>query len=151
MFNIISSNMENIIDTGNTKEENYKMWKNAMLDEMKNKNKKWIGAFNKNELIGYFLYKINKNNIVLDEIQIIKNHQGDKCTFIKLFKYLLKDNNIKDNYIVTTYVNKNNNKSKAIVKKFGFKVLEKKENGNKYIINKFKYLKDKLSKYAINQ
>ncbi|MEE3343695.1 MAG: radical SAM protein [Bacilli bacterium] len=149
MFDIISSNMENIIDTGNTKEENYKMWKDAMLDELKEKNKKWIGAFIDNKLIGYFLYKINPNNINLDEIQIIKKHQKDKCTFPKLFTYLLKDENIKDNYTVTTYVNKNNDKSKAIVKKFGFKILEERKNGNKYI-TKFKLLKDKLSKYAIN-
>ena len=50
--------------------------------------------------------------------------------------------------MVTTYANKNNIKSKAIVNKFGFKVLEQKERGIKYI-NSFINLKEKLEKYAI--
>ncbi len=148
MFDIISINMENIIDTGNTKDENYKNWKNSMLKELDNNQKKWIGAFENNVLIGYFLYKVNNNTVNLDEIQVVKNHQGDGYTFIKLFKYILRDHTIKDTYMVTTYVNKNNIKSKAIVNKFGFKVLEQKERGTKYI-NSFINLKEKLEKYVI--
>lgn len=148
MFDTISINMENIIDTGNTKDENYKNWKNSMLKELDNNHKKWVGAFENNVLIGYFLYKVNNNTVNLDEIQVVKNHQGDGYTFIKLFKYILRDRTIKDTYMVTTYVNKNNIKSKAIVNKFGFKVLEQKERGIKYI-NSFINLKEKLEKYAI--
>ena len=150
MFEIISSNMSSMIDTGYSKEENYKNWKNAMLNELENPNKKWIGAFENNKLIGYFLYKINNDIINLDEIQIVKNHQGDKYTFIKLFKYVLREEKTNDIINVTTYVNKNNDKSNAIVNKFGFKVLEVKERGTKYIV-KFEKLKEILEKYNIKK
>lgn len=148
MFAIISFNMKSIINTGNTGDEDYKSWKSSMLKELDNNHKKWIGAFENNMLIGYFLYKINDNNVSLDEIQVVKNHQGDGYTFIKLFKYVLKDCDIKDTYMVTTYVNNNNVKSKAIVNKFGFEVLEKKERGLKYI-NSFCNLRKKLEKYVM--
>ncbi len=148
MFEIISTNMENIIDTGNSREENYKNWKKAMFKELENRNKHWIGAFKSNKLIGYFLYKINDNKCSLDEIQIIKDHQGDKYTFIKLFKYILNEKELNDETDVTTYVNKNNIKSNAIVNDFGFRVLETKERGTKYIC-KFRVLKHKLQKHVI--
>ncbi len=63
MFDIISFNMKSIIDTGNTRDEDYKNWKSSMLKEFDNNHKKWIGAFENNMLIGYFLYKINDNNV----------------------------------------------------------------------------------------
>lgn len=150
MFEIISSNMESIIDTGNSKEDNYKNWKSSMLKELENPYKRWIGAFKDNKLIGYFLYKIDENLINLDEIQIVKEHQGDKYTFIKLFKHVLREEQINDYVNVITYVNKNNDKSNAIVNKFGFKVLEEKERGIKYI-NSFKKLKEKLKQYVIGE
>lgn len=53
MFDIISVNMENIVDTGNTKDENYKNWKNSMLKELDNNHKKWVGAFENNVLIAF--------------------------------------------------------------------------------------------------
>ena len=119
-----------------------------MLNELENPNKKWIAAFQNNQLIGYFLYKVNNDLIALDEIQVIKEHQGDKITFIKLFKYLLKDTKIKNNSKVTAYVNNNNKKSIAIVNKFGFTILEKKERGTKYITS-YNKLKEKLEQYVI--
>lgn len=148
MFEIISSNMSNIIDTGNLKEEDYKNWKNSMLKELENPNKNWIGAFKDNKLIGYFLYKINDHSVNLDEIQVKKSHQGDKHTFIKLFKYILNEDNIDDSFDVFTYVNNNNNKSNEIVKRFDFEVLERKERGIKYI-NSFKKLREELECYVI--
>lgn len=148
MYEIISTNMSNIIDTGNSKDDDYKNWKNSMLKELENPNKNWIGAFKDKELIGYFLYKINDNLVNLDEIQVKKSHQGDKYTFIKLFRYILNEEKIDDSFDVLTYVNNNNNKSNAIVKKFGFVVFEKKEHGVKYI-NSFKRLREKLEYYVI--
>ncbi len=50
--------------------------------------------------------------------------------------------------MVTTYVNNNNVKSKAIVNKFGFEVLERKERGIKYI-NSFCNLRKELEKYIV--
>ncbi len=149
MFEIISTNMENIIDTGNSKEENYKNWKTAMIKELENNNKRWIAAYENNKLIGYFLYKIGSDFINIDEIQIIKEHQGDKYTLIKLLKYLFKEKQVDNCLNVTAYVNKNNKKCQAIlVKKFGFEILEEKERGIKYI-NKFQHFKEVLEQYVI--
>ena len=46
-----------------------------------------------------------KKSINIDKIQIKKNHQGDKCTFSKMVKYILMDDEIKNGYRVMTYVN----------------------------------------------
>ena len=149
MYNIISSNMNEIAPTGNSNEEDYINFKKYMHIELDNKTKRWIGAFYNNELIGYFLYKINDGVLNLDEIQIKKSHQGDKCTFIKLFKYILMDDEIKNDYRVMTYVNDKNIKSKAIVEKLGFEFLEKKGKGSKYITS-YGTLKSNLEKYVLN-
>lgn len=150
MFDIISTNMNEIAPTGNSNEEDYVNFKKYMLIELDNKNKRWVGAFYCNELIGYFLYKIKDDNIInLDEIQIEKSHQGDKCTFIKLFKYILLDDRLEDNYKIITYVNDKNLKSKAIVEKLGFEFLEKKGNGSKYT-STYSSLKNNLEKYVVN-
>ena len=132
MYNIISSNMNEIAPTGNSNKDDYINFKKYMLIELDNKTKSWIGAFYNNELIGYFLYKINDGVLNLDEIQIKKSHQEDKCTFIKLFKYILKDDEIKNDYRVMTYVNDKNIKSKAIIEKLGFEFLEKRGKGSRY-------------------
>ncbi len=149
MYNIISDNMNEIAPTGNSKEEDYSNFKKYMLLELENENKRWIGAFYDNELIGYFLYKMKEKYINIDEIQIKKEHQSDKCTFIKLFKSILDDEDNFRDYDVITYVNDKNIKSKAIVEKFGFHFLEKKGKGSKYITS-YNNLKDNLEEYVMN-
>lgn len=105
MYNIISSNMNEITSNCNSSEDDYINFKKYMLIELDNKSKRWIGAFYNNELIGYFLYKVNDGVLNIDKIQIKKNHQGDKCTFSKMVKYILMDDEIKNGYRVMTYVN----------------------------------------------
>lgn len=143
MFNIINNNMKDIIDTGVNIEDNYINWKDSMIKELDNINKRWIGAFKNNKLIGYFLYKTDNDILKLDEIQIIKKHQGDGYTFNSLFGTIFNDKDISNDYKVIAYANKNNIKSNGILKYFGFTVLEQKNNGTKYITS-YKKLKEKL-------
>ena len=135
--------MKDIIDTFHTNEENYNFWKNSMYHELENNNKRWIGAFKEEKLIGYFLYKIDNNILYLDEIQIIKGHQGDKYTFKSLLKTLLEETKLTDKFLVRAYVNKNNEKSSNIIKSLGFKKLEEKENGIVYV-NSYKIFSKQL-------
>lgn len=148
MFNIISENMKDIVDTFHTNEENYNFWKKSMYHELENNNKRWVGAFKEKKLIGYFLYKIDNNILYLDEIQIIRKHQGDKYTFKNLLKTLLEEPELTDNYLVRAYVNKNNEKSRNIIKKIGFKILEEKENGIVYV-NSYKIFRGILKKQIL--
>ena len=140
MYEIISNNMKDIIDTGNSDDENYMNWKNSMYEELTKSNKKWVGAFENKKLIGYFLYKINSDFLNIDEIQIVKEHQGDGYTFKNLLKTILNEKIAKTEFKITTYVNKSNEKSNAIVKKLGFTILEVKERGIKYVISYNKLL-----------
>lgn len=139
MFNIISTNMNKIFKTGNTEEEDYQTWKKSMISHLNDKKRRWIGAFYDNNLIGYLLYRVD-DVIYLDEIQIVEEYQQDKCTFRKLMKFLLQEN-LSDDYIVRTYVNKKNDKSNAIVKRMGFKLFETTENGYRYSCS-IKIIKD---------
>lgn len=143
MFNIINTNMKDIIDTGVNTKDNYINWKDSMIEELGNVNKRWIGAFKNNKLIGYFLYKTDNDILKLDEIQIIKKYQGDGYTFNSLFRMIFNDKDISNDYKVIAYANKNNIKSNDILKHFGFNVLEQKINGTKYITS-YKKLKEKL-------
>ena len=143
MFNIISENMKNIVDTFHTNEENYNFWKTSMYHELENNKKRWIGAFKEEKLIGYFLYKIDNNILYLDEIQIIKKYQGDKYTFKNLLKTLLEEKDLTDNFLVRAYVNKNNEKSSNIIKSFVFKILGEKGNGIVYV-NSYKIFREQL-------
>ena len=68
MYEIISTNMSNIIDTGNSKDDDYKNWKNSMLKELENPNKNWIGAFKDKELMYIIIYKIQTKIFLLTQI-----------------------------------------------------------------------------------
>jgi len=147
MFKIINENMNKIIPSENSSEENYKIWKNSMQKELENEQKRWIIALYKKEIIGYFLYRVNDNKFFLDEIQIKENHQGDKITFAKLFSYLLNEN-LDDNAVVYAGVHKKNSKSQDIIKKFDFIKYEETKQNFKYK-TEWKSLKNILNKYLL--
>ena len=129
MFEIINNNMEDIVETNNSKEENYK-----------------IGAFLDNTLVGYFLYRVLDKKVYLDEVQLREDRQGDKITFISLMKELLNDEEIDDDYLVYLYVNDNNKRSLRVVQKLGFKEFEKLKKGKRYY-NDFVNLKNCINNY----
>ena len=146
MFEIINNNMEDIVETNNSKEENYKIWKESMLQELDNNSKRWVGAFLDNTLVGYFLYRVLDKKVYLDEVQLREDRQGDKITFISLMKELLNDEEIDDDYQVYLYVNDNNKRSLRVVQKLGFKEFEKLKKGKRYY-NDFVNLKNCINNY----
>ena len=147
MFKIISENMNKIIKSKNSLDEDYKIWKESMQKEIQNEQKRWIIALHENIIIGYFLYRVNNSELFLDEIQIKENYQGDKVTFIKLFSYLLNEE-LDDNVIVYAGINKKNKKSQGIVKKFGFIKYEETKQSFKYK-TEWKSFKNILNKHIL--
>ena len=147
MFNIIRDNMINIIDTHNSIEEDYFDWKTTMDKEFSNTNKFGYLAFDNERLVGYILYKKMSDGIKIDEIQVIKDHQGDKVTYIKLLK-TINNLNLKPSDIIYGYVNKNNIKSQKMCEKLSFKIYDKTDNGIKYKTN-YKNFYQILSSYVV--
>ncbi len=131
VFNIIRNNMINIIDTHNSIEEDYFNWKTSMDKEFSNSNKFGYLALEDNKLVGYILLKKLLDGLKIDEIQVIKDHQGDKVTYIKLLK-TINNINLNNNDIIYSYVNKNNIKSQKMCEKLSFKIYDETNNGIKY-------------------
>lgn len=147
MFNIIRDNMISIIDTHNSIEEDYLNWKTSMDKEFSNTNKIGYLAFDNERLVGYILYKKMSDGIKIDEIQVIKDHQGDKVTYIKLLK-TINNLNLKNSDIIYGYVNKNNIKSQKMCEKLSFKIYDKTDNGIRCKTN-YKDFYQILSSYVV--
>ena len=147
MFEIISKNMEKIAPTGNSKTEDYTYWKQSMQREIENNDKRWIIALYNGDLIGYFLYKFINDTLFLDELQIKEEHHHDRTTFRKLFSSVLNEE-VPENTIVYTCVNRQNDKSRAIINKFGFVECEKTQRGFRYK-TKWQDLKRMLEDYPL--
>lgn len=112
MYSIISSNMSNIVESNST----YNIWLNNCI---KNNSIKTIICFINNTVIGYLQYTYNNKDIVLSEIQILKEYQG-KGILKRLLKEFVSKINISFDSIITCHINPNNFKSKAVFKHIGF-------------------------------
>jgi len=129
MFGIISRNMREIAPTGNTLEEDYVSWTQAMHDELQNPDKHWIFVFSGEELAGYTLYRIIGDTLHMDEIQVAKGFQGDGRAFPMLMGKLLRDAEEARVHTLRCYVNRLNIKSRGIVQAMGLRAVEEKPRG----------------------
>lgn len=150
MFDILATNMTKIAKTGNTLEEDWVIWTNAMKEEMKKNNKRWIFAISDRKLIGFMLFRLDyKQSIAyMDEIQIHEKHQGDKVLFPALFGAFLFHKHLKDITYLRSYANKKNIKSNAILNCLGLARVEETERGYKYLGNRQDSEKWFLKKYT---
>ena len=134
MFNIIHKNMDYIMPTGNSREEDKIIWTHYMEEELSNPNKRWLFAFDNNRLCGYMLYTINnaEKSVNMDEIQLKKENQQDGITFCSLFGDFLNNKEMQNIEYLYSYTNKQNLKAQAILNCLGLEVIEEKKNGFKY-------------------
>jgi hypothetical protein len=92
---------------------------NKWFDNCITKNKdKTILYLNKNEVGGYLQYGFNNDYIILSEIQIKKEHQGNKKTFRSLMGSFIE--NVNKDSKIRIKINPNNKKSIDVFKHIGF-------------------------------
>ena len=130
IFNILADNMTAIAPTGNSREEDFILWFDAVRDGLQKAERQIVLIKDDEGLIGFFQYYTNADTFMMEEIQIKPEYHG-KGVFRKLYGFIL--NNFKNDLdFVEAYANINNRKSVGILKKFGLLNTGLNKNGHSY-------------------
>lgn len=119
LFSILHSNMSVIAPTGNSYEEDYKIWLSNIVPAMEKDARQIVLMFCGDELAGYFQYYVNavSNSLMTEEIQIREKYQGTGL-FSDFYRWLVSKLP-KDIKFVEAYSDKNNCKSQNILEHLG--------------------------------
>ncbi len=129
MFHILSTNMGKIAPTGNSCEEDMKIWLSYMTSE-KIKETQILLMYDGEDLVGYFQYSIREDIILIEEVEIAPEYQR---TF--LFYHFLKyvSSIIPENIeYAEAYINKHNSNSQRIAQKLGMQIVGESPNGHSF-------------------
>ena len=142
LFELLSSNMSIIAPTGNSYDEDYRIWLSNIESAMQKPQRQIILMLCDNDIVGYFQYYINSRTFMMEEIQIEKSYQGTGIfsAFYSWLVYQLPN----DIECVEAYAHKKNIKSQGILEHLGLKQLGESKNGNSYhYIGEYINLKNK--------
>ncbi len=144
LFEILSANMNDIAPTGNSYDEDYKIWFSSIVPAMEKHQRKIVLMYFDEQIVGYFQYYINFSTFMMEEIQIEKSFQKTGV-FSKLYNWLVEElpNDIET---VEAYAHKKNIKSQGVLEHLGLKQVAESKNGNSYhylgkyihLLNKYK-------------
>ncbi len=109
IFNLTYDNMNKISPSGNSKEEDYKLWKQCTINQLD--NKQWILALDEDRVVGYLFYEIKDTILNINEVQLDDSHKGDKVTFKSLLKEMI---NIDLSKVTSVRAVINNNNTRAL-------------------------------------
>lgn len=130
IFDILADNMEKIAPTGNSREDDFKLWFGAVSDGM-NREERQIILIKENQVIaGFFQYYTNADTFMMEEIQFKPQYQG-KGVFRKLYGYILENINCNPQF-VEAYASIHNKKSIGILEKLGLSNTGLNKNGHSY-------------------
>ena len=130
IFNILADNMTIIAPTGNSRQEDYKCWYEAVSFGLQRKERQIILIKDYDKIIGFFQYYINSDTLMMEEIQFKAEYQG-KGLVRKLYSFV--DSSIKTDYeFVEAYANTKNSRSIGMLGKFGLSNIGMNKNGNSY-------------------
>lgn len=130
IFDILSGNMTKIAPTGNTLEEDFKMWNSCVSEALQRDERQMILVKDKEKLVGFFQYYTNEETFAMEEIQFKPEYQG-KGVFRELYSFVFE--NIKsDLKYVKAYASISNKKSIGILEGFGLKNMGLNKNGHSY-------------------
>ena len=143
VFSILATNMTVIAPTGNTYDEDFHNWKQAVGNGLKQQEISIILIKNDGALIGYFQYSVNNDTFMMEEIEFIQEWQGQYDLFKQLYGFVLSM--LPENIVyVEAYSHKNNAKSQGILKHLGLEIIGENKSGKSY---HFKGLYDDLKKW----
>lgn len=130
IFDILSDNMTVIAPTGNSREEDFSLWSDAVSDGLQREERQIILIKDSETIVGFFQYYTNADTFMMEEIQFRPEYQG-KGVFRKLYGFILK--NIRNDLeCIEAYANVNNQKSIGILEKFGLLNAGLNKNGHSY-------------------
>ena len=129
MFDILAGNMRIIAPTGDSYEDDRKIW----LAEAVPAFEHVILIFDDDRLAGYFQYRLQDNTLRMDEIQFAKPYQGSGL-FKHLYQYLTTIIP-QDTQHVAACANKMNTKAQNILEYLGLQRIGENKNGKSFIYN----------------
>ena len=130
IFDILADNMTVIAPTGNSREEDFNLWSDAVSDGLQKEERRIILIKDNENLIGFFQYYTNTDTFMMEEIQFKSKYHGTGV-FRELYSFILK--NIRNDLeFVEAYASINNQKSIAILEKFGLLNTGLNKNGRSY-------------------
>ena len=145
LFPILYENMNKIAPTGNTYDEDFKLWFDAISSKIQNEDRQIILIYDDLKIVGYFQYSINNETFKMEEIQFKKAYQGTGL-FRQLYEYLFTIVPPEIKY-VEAYAHKSNQKSQSILKYLGLQVIDDNKNSYHFCGN----CQEVLQKYAIQK
>lgn len=127
LFSILADNMTVIAPTGNSREEDFVLWYDAVSDGLQREERQIILIKDNEILVGFFQYYTNSDTFMMEEIQFRPEYQG-KGIFRALYAFIFS-NVSKDTEFVEAYANIGNVKSIGILKKLGLTDIGLNKNG----------------------
>lgn len=132
LFEILADNMSAIAPTGNTREDDYRTWYQAVRGGLEKSDRQIILMCDPDarRVVGFFQYYTNDDTFMMEEIQIARAYQG-KRVFRQLYRYVLPRLHCGIRF-VEAYANKNNPRSNAILVRLGLSVVGENRGGNSW-------------------
>lgn len=130
MFSILYGNMHAIAPTGDSFDEDYRVWTKAAVPLWKDARNRVVLIFCGGTLCGYFQYRLTEDTFKMDEVQFLQEYQGSGL-FESLFRYLTSI--VPEGIRYTeAYARKENRKSAGILKHLGLAVIGENANGSSW-------------------
>ena len=125
IFEILHANMDEIIPSGRTYEEDYAEWFSNVSPALEKAPRQIVLMYNGEELIGFFQYYVNEGSFLfmMEEIQLRRGYQGTGI-FRGLYAWLLPQLP-SDLRTVEAYAHKKNARSRLILGHLGLKPMSK--------------------------
>lgn len=130
IFDILADNMEIIAPTGNSREEDFVLWSDAVSDGLQRPERQIIFINDNKNIVGFFQYYTNADTFMMEEIQFKPEYQG-KGIFRELFGFVVSHIR-EDIRFVEAYANISNSKSIGILEKLGLTNIGLNKNGRSY-------------------
>jgi len=133
IFDILADNMTLIAPSGDSREEDHRMWYSAVCEGIKAEPRKivLIKENGTDNIIGFFQYYVNSETFMMEEIQIVPRYWGRDNIFRNLYGFVLS-HIVSAPLYVEAYANKSNAKSIEVLHHLGLSVVGENKNGNSY-------------------
>ena len=130
LFAILHANMSQIAPTGNTYEDDYKIWFSNICPALEESQRQLILMYSDEIIVGYFQYSVMREAFMMEDIQINKAYHGTGI-FSTLYTWLIRHlpSDIKT---VEAYADKKNFKSQEILEHLGLMPIGENKNGKSY-------------------
>ena len=130
LFEILYSNMATAYPTGDTKEEDYRIWSEYFPESLEDPTRKLVLISVEQSLAGYFQYRTTEDLFMMEDIQMKQAYHGSGV-FRALYCWLVHQlpQSLKT---VEAYTNKKNFNTQGILEHLGLEICGENKNGKSF-------------------